>query len=91
MNVSHFTDYRYYRFWGKVLDTVHSYDQCKLCIQLSPGWGRQGHPHVTSPEVYPAAPSPVPVHIDLRDLMANKGWETQLKKRERSPSVGQCY
>ena len=87
MNVSHFTDYRFYRFWGKVLDTVHSYDRCKMCIQLSPGWGRQGHPHVTSPEVYPAAPSPVPVHIDLRDIMANKGWETQLKKRVANPSA----
>lgn len=81
MNVSTFTDYRYYRFWSKVVETVHNYDKCKICIQLSPGWGRQGHPHVNSPDVYPAAPSAIPLHIDLRNLMQNKGWETQLKKR----------
>jgi len=81
MNVSTFTDYRYYRFWSKVVETVHNYDKCKICIQLSPGWGRQGHPHVNTPDVYPAAPSAIPLHIDLRNLMSNKGWETQLKKR----------
>ncbi|TAL33165.1 MAG: NADH:flavin oxidoreductase [Spirochaetes bacterium] len=81
MNVSQLTDYRFYRFWSKVVETVHTYDKCKICIQLSPGWGRQGHPPVTSPHVYPAAPSAIPLHIDLRNLMSNKGWETQLKKR----------
>lgn len=81
MNVSQLTDYRYYRFWSKVVEAVHVYDKCKICIQLSPGWGRQGHAPVTSPDVYPAAPSAVPLHIDLRNLMSNKGWENQLKKR----------
>ncbi len=80
MNVSHLTDYRYYRFWSKVVETVHSYDKCKICIQLSPGWGRQGHPPVSNPSVYPAAPSAVPLHIDLRNVLGNKGWMSQIKK-----------
>jgi 2,4-dienoyl-CoA reductase-like NADH-dependent reductase (Old Yellow Enzyme family) len=87
MNVAQFTDYRFYRFWGKLLDVIHSYDKCRIAIQLSPGWGRHGHAHVTSPDVYPAAPSPIPVHVDLRNLMANKGWEKQLKKRVDKPSA----
>jgi 2,4-dienoyl-CoA reductase-like NADH-dependent reductase (Old Yellow Enzyme family) len=87
MNVSQLTDYRYYRFWSKVVETVHAYDKCKICIQLSPGWGRQGHAPVTKPDVYPAAPSAVPLHIDLRNLMSNKGWENQLKKRIANPSA----
>lgn len=87
MNVSHFTDYRYYRFWSKVVETIHSYDKCKICIQLSPGWGRQGHPHVATPDVYPAAPSAVPLHIDFRNVLSNKGWEKQIKKRIANPNM----
>jgi 2,4-dienoyl-CoA reductase-like NADH-dependent reductase (Old Yellow Enzyme family) len=80
VNVSHLTDYRYYRFWNDVVQTVHSYDKCKICIQLSPGWGRQGHPPVDHPDVYPAAPSASPIHIDLRNVLSNKGWASQIRK-----------
>ncbi len=86
MNVSHLTDYRYYRFWSKVVETVHSYDKCKIAIQLSPGWGRQGHPPVSNPAVYPAAPSAVPLHIDVRNVLSNKGWATQIKRNIKETS-----
>lgn len=91
MNVSHFTDYRFYRFWSKVVEIVHEYNKCKICVQLSPGWGRQGHAHVDTPDIYPAAPSAVPLHVDLRNLMSNKGWQTQMKKRAAAtnPAVGE--
>ncbi|MFO7557299.1 MAG: hypothetical protein R6X10_00580, partial [Desulfobacterales bacterium] len=45
MNPLKFTDYRYYRFWSEIVKAIHYYD-CKMAIQLSPGWGRQGHPNV---------------------------------------------
>jgi 2,4-dienoyl-CoA reductase-like NADH-dependent reductase (Old Yellow Enzyme family) len=79
MNPARLTDYRYYRFWSEIIQTVQSYDGCKICIQISPGWGRQGHPHVESPDVPAAAPSPVPLHIDLRNLFSNKGWVKQVQ------------
>ncbi|MBA3036881.1 MAG: NADH:flavin oxidoreductase [Desulfobacterium sp.] len=81
MNPLKFTDYRYYRFWSEIIKAIHYYD-CKMAIQLSPGWGRQGHPNVGRPDVPAAAPSCVPLCMDLRDYFKkSKGNITQLSKR----------
>jgi 2,4-dienoyl-CoA reductase-like NADH-dependent reductase (Old Yellow Enzyme family) len=80
LNVAHFTDNRFFRFWSKIVQSVHSYAGCRICIQLSPGWGRQGHPHVGTPDIPPAAPSVTQLHIDLRDYFRNKGWYKQATK-----------
>lgn len=81
MNPARLTDYRYYRFWSEIVQTVQSYNGCKICMQISPGWGRQGHPHADTPEIPAAAPSPVPLHIDLRNLFKNSGWVKQIGKQ----------
>jgi 2,4-dienoyl-CoA reductase-like NADH-dependent reductase (Old Yellow Enzyme family) len=78
VNPSLMTDNRYYRYLSKLVQTIHRYDDCKIFIQLSPGWGRQGHPDVETPDIPSAAPSSIPLHIDIRTL--NKGWEKQVKR-----------
>ena len=47
-------------------------------MQLSPGWGRQGHPAMEHEGIASVAPSAVPLEIDLRNL--NKGWVKQFKR-----------
>lgn len=69
---------RYYRFLSQMVEVVHSYDKTKIFIQLSPGWGRQGHPDLDDPSIPSGAPSSIPMDIDLRFL--NKGWEKQIKR-----------
>ncbi len=78
LNPSLFTDYRYYRFHSEMVKMVHQYNGCKIFMQLSPGWGRQGLPHVESPDCPAGGPSPLPYEIDLR--LFNKGWATQFKR-----------
>jgi len=69
---------RYHRFHSKITEIVHSYPKAKICAQISPGWGRQGHPDIEDCTISAAGPSSVPVRIDLRNL--NKGWLKQFKK-----------
>jgi len=71
-------DQRYYRFWSELVELIHSYKNARIFMQLSPGWGRQGHPAHETPDVPSGAPSPVPMHLDARNI--NKGWERQLKR-----------
>ncbi|MGA2733529.1 MAG: NADH:flavin oxidoreductase [Syntrophobacteraceae bacterium] len=78
LNPSLFTDYRYYRFHSEMVKLVHRYNGCKIFMQLSPGWGRQGHPHVESPDCPAGGPSAIPLEIDWRNL--TKGWEKQLRR-----------
>lgn len=78
LNPSLFTDYRYYRFHSEMVKIVHEYNECKIFMQLSPGWGRQGHPHVESPDCPAGGPSPLPLEVDLRNL--SQGWERQFKR-----------
>lgn len=81
MNPLKFTDHRYYRYWNEMIKTIHNYDGCKIAIQLSPGWGRQGHPNAERPDVPAGAPSCVPLCMDLRDYFKkSKGNLRQLKK-----------
>ncbi|MFZ5572737.1 MAG: NADH:flavin oxidoreductase [Thermodesulfobacteriota bacterium] len=81
MNPLKFTDHRYYRFWNEILKAIHYYD-CKMAIQLSPGWGRQGHPDAGRPDVPAGAPSCVPLCMDLRDYYRKcKGNIGQMKKK----------
>lgn len=81
MNVKRFTDYRSYRFWSEIVTTVHGYDSCRICIQLSPGWGRQGHSSAETPDVPAGTPSPIPLCMDLRDyFQKSKGYTDQAKK-----------
>jgi len=70
---------RYHRFLSRLVEIIHSYNKTKICAQISPGWGRQGHPYIEDPTISAAAPSAVPlVNNDFRTL--NKGWIKQLKK-----------
>ncbi|SPF38456.1 Flavin oxidoreductase [Syntrophobacter sp. SbD1] len=78
LNPSLFTDYRYYRFHSETVKLVHQYKGCKIFMQLSPGWGRQGHPHVETPDCLAGGPSAIPLEIDMRNF--NKGWEKQFKR-----------
>ena len=81
MNPLKFTDYRYYRYWSEIIKAIHYYD-CKIAVQLSPGWGRQGHPIAGRPDVPAAAPSSIPLCMDLRDYFKkSKGNIKQLSKR----------
>ncbi|SHI86155.1 2,4-dienoyl-CoA reductase [Desulfatibacillum alkenivorans DSM 16219] len=78
LNPSMFSDYRYYRYHSEMVQLIHEYNGCKIFMQLSPGWGRQGHPHVESPDCPSGAPSAIPLRVDFRNL--NKGWEKQTKR-----------
>lgn len=77
LNTHLFTDERYGRRLGILADHVHAFG-AKIFIQLSPGFGRQGHHSADTPHEPPAAPSPVPYRIDLRN--GNRGWERQIKR-----------
>lgn len=81
MNPLNFTDYRYYRFWSEIIKMVHYYNGCKIAIQLSPGWGRQGHPKAGRPDIPAGAPSAIPMTMDIRDYFKkSRGNIMQLKK-----------
>lgn len=67
-----------YRYLSQLADVVHSYQGAKIFIQLSPGWGRQGHPDMLHAGIASGAPSAIPLEIDLRNL--NNGWAKQLKR-----------
>ena len=78
LNPALITDQRYYRQLNKLVEYIHTYDKTKIFIQMSPGWGRQGHPAHETPDVPSAAPSCIPMQVDIRTL--NKGWERQIKR-----------
>src|SRR5512138_1405172 len=78
LNPALFIDQRYYRFVSELVDLVHSYDDCKIFIQLSPGWGSQGHAGHESHDVPAGAPSAIPMAIDYRNL--NKGFRKQMRR-----------
>ncbi|RDU22058.1 oxidoreductase [Anaerosacchariphilus polymeriproducens] len=67
-----------YRYLSQLADVIHSYKGTKVFMQLSPGWGRQGHPDMAHEEIAPAAPSAIPMEIDLRNI--NYGWAKQFKR-----------
>lgn len=67
-----------YRYLSQLADVVHSYKGTKIFMQLSPGWGRQGHPDMERESIVSAAPSAIPMEMDLRNL--NKGWAKQIKR-----------
>lgn len=64
-----------YRFVSQVADVVHAYKGAKIFAQVSPGWGRQGHPQPGHPSIASGAPSAVPMEMDFRHL--TKGWLRQ--------------
>ena len=72
------TDQRFMRFHSEIVEYVHNYNKCKIFIQLSPGWGRQGHPGHETPHVPAGAPSPIPMRMEARNF--NKGWEKQIAR-----------
>ncbi|MFA6013005.1 MAG: NADH:flavin oxidoreductase [Desulfobacteraceae bacterium] len=78
LNPSLLIDERYYRYHSEMTEMIHYFNDCKVCIQLSPGWGRQGHPHAESRDCPAGAPSAIALRVDLRNL--NKGWERQIKR-----------
>ena len=82
-----FTDERHGRGLGVLADHIHAFG-AKVFIQLSPGFGRQGHASSASLHEAPAAPSAIPIRIDLRNL--NKGWVKQVKRisPELAPAIG---
>ncbi len=70
---------RYYRFHSRLIEIFRQTDPtAKICAQISPGWGRQGHPYIEDRTIPSGAPSSIPLEIDLRRL--NKGWMIQLRK-----------
>lgn len=75
LNPHLFTDERYGRGLGVLADHIHAFG-AKVFIQLSPGFGRQGHASALTPHEPPGAPSAIPIKVDLRNF--NKGWERQL-------------
>ncbi len=72
-----FTDERHGRGLGMLADQIHAFG-AKTFIQLSPGFGRQGHASSASPHEPIAAPSAIPIKIDLRNF--SKGWMRQMKR-----------
>ena len=78
LNPSLLTDNRYYRYHSEMVELIHEYDKCKIFMQLSPGWGWQGHASVDHPDSPAGSASAVPLEVDLRNL--NKGWERQVKR-----------
>jgi 2,4-dienoyl-CoA reductase-like NADH-dependent reductase (Old Yellow Enzyme family) len=66
-----------YRALSQLAEVIHSYRGTKVFLQLSPGWGRQGHPDPVH-ALAAAAPSAVPMETDLRKL--NRGWAKQAKR-----------
>lgn len=78
LNPSLLTDNRFYRFHSEMTSLIHEYNQCKIFIQLSPGWGWQGHPSVASPDCPAGGASPVALHVDLRKL--SNGWVKQFTR-----------
>jgi 2,4-dienoyl-CoA reductase-like NADH-dependent reductase (Old Yellow Enzyme family) len=67
-----------YRYLSQLADVVHSYKGTKIFMQLSPGWGRQGHPDMVHENIASGAPSAIPMEMDFRNL--NHGWAKQLKR-----------
>lgn len=67
-----------YRYLSQMADVVHSYKGTKVFIQISPGWGRQGHPDMIHRNIAAGAPSAIPIEMDLRNF--NHGWAKQLKR-----------
>lgn len=67
-----------YRYLSQMADVIHSYKGTKVFMQLSPGWGRQGHPDMVHEGIASGAPSAIPMETDLRNL--NNGWAKQLKR-----------
>lgn len=67
-----------YRFLSQMADVIHSYKGAKVFIQISPGWGRQGHPDMIHESIASGAPSAVPVETDLRNF--NHGWAKQMRR-----------
>jgi len=67
-----------YRFLSQMADVIHSYKDTKVFLQLSPGWGRQGHPDMMHDSIASGAPSAIPMEMDLRN--ATKGWMNQMKR-----------
>lgn len=67
-----------YRFISQIADVVHSYKGTKVFAQISPGWGRQGHPLPGHESIAAGAPSAKPMEIDMRHV--NKGWLKQAKR-----------
>ncbi|MBU1168490.1 MAG: NADH:flavin oxidoreductase [Proteobacteria bacterium] len=86
LNPSLMIDERYYRYHSELTEMIHHFSDCKICIQLSPGWGRQGHPHAESRDCPAGAPSAIPMETDLRNL--NKGWVRQITRLARE-AVGE--
>jgi 2,4-dienoyl-CoA reductase-like NADH-dependent reductase (Old Yellow Enzyme family) len=72
------TDQRFMRFHSEIVEYVHNYNKCKIFIQISPGWGRQGHPGHETLDVPAGGPSPVPMRMEARYF--NKGWEKQIAR-----------
>ena len=67
-----------YRQLSQLADMVHSYKGTKVFVQLSLGWGRQGHPDMEHGSIAAAAPSAIAMEMDLRTL--NNGWAKQVKR-----------
>lgn len=67
-----------YRRLSRLADVVHSYKGTKIFAQVSPGWGRQGHPFPGHEAIASGAPSAIPVEMDLR--YATRGWVRQIMR-----------
>jgi 2,4-dienoyl-CoA reductase-like NADH-dependent reductase (Old Yellow Enzyme family) len=77
LNPHLFIDERYGRGLGVMADNIHAFG-AKVFIQLSPGFGRQGHASHLAPNEPSAAPSPIPFKVDMRNF--NDGWEKTQRK-----------
>jgi 2,4-dienoyl-CoA reductase-like NADH-dependent reductase (Old Yellow Enzyme family) len=77
LNPHLFLDERYGRGLGVLADNIHAFG-AKVFLQISPGFGRQGHASALTPHEPPGAPSAIPIKIDIRNF--NKGWFAQVKK-----------
>lgn len=84
LNPHLFTDERYGRRLGILADHIHAFG-ARVFIQISPGFGRQGHASHSSPHEPSAAPSPIPYSIDMRNF--NKGWEKTQRKLDPKMKV----
>jgi len=67
-----------YRQLSQLADVIHAYKGTRVFMQLSPGWGRQGHPANDHPTLAAGAPSAISLEMDLRKF--NRGWARQIKR-----------
>ncbi|MCI9175696.1 MAG: hypothetical protein HFH49_12280 [Lachnospiraceae bacterium] len=78
-----------YRHLSQLAEVVHSYRGAKIFAQVSPGWGRQGHPMPGHEAIAAGAPSAVAMEMDMRHL--TRGWALQFKRVSKEAGLDPVF